>query len=167
MQCDFIQAYAELKVGLPRTPAVEDFRPRAAQEPHRAPGARPDGNGVLQLRALKGLTALQELDLSGTNVSSLEPLKGLTALQKLSLWGTKVSSLEPLKDLTALQKLNPARAAHRGADGRLSREQPGSTGGRRGVAMASCVSKNHGGAGWSLQKRKRNPAVVAMLLRCR
>src|SRR5262249_30253897 len=38
---------------------------------------------------------------------------------------------------------------------------------RSSLAITSFVLTNHGGAGWSLQKRKRNPAVVAMLLRCR
>ena len=41
-----------------------------------------------------------------TPVSSVEPLKGLTALQTLDLSGTQVSSIEPLKGLTALQTLD-------------------------------------------------------------
>ena len=64
------------------------------------------GTQVANLEPLKGLTALQTLDLSGTQVANLEPLKGLTALQRLDLKGTKVANLEPLKGLTALQTLD-------------------------------------------------------------
>ena len=60
---------------------------------------------VANLEPLKGLTALQTLDLRGTPVANLEPLKGLTALQRLDLGGTRVATLEPLKGLTALQWL--------------------------------------------------------------
>jgi hypothetical protein len=62
---------------------------------------------VANLEPLKGLTALQTLNLYGTNVDNLEPLKGLTALQSLNLGNSKqVANLEPLKGLTALQTLN-------------------------------------------------------------
>ena len=47
-----------------------------------------------ELENLKGLTALQSLDLSETRVTDagLEHLKGLTALQSLDLSGTRVTS---------------------------------------------------------------------------
>jgi hypothetical protein len=65
------------------------------------------GTNVRNLEPLKGLTALQWLDLSSTNVENLEPLKGLTALRYLSLvWTTKVENLEPLRGLTELQLLH-------------------------------------------------------------
>jgi Leucine-rich repeat (LRR) protein len=57
------------------------------------------------LEPLKGLIALQTLDLYDTQVANLEPLKGLTALQKLKLYDTQVADLEPLKGLAALQEL--------------------------------------------------------------
>jgi Leucine-rich repeat (LRR) protein len=38
-----------------------------------------------------------------TEVSSLEPLKGLTALQELNVSGTKVSNLEPVYGLQDLK----------------------------------------------------------------
>ncbi len=43
-------------------------------------------------------------------VADLEPLKGLTALQTLDLDGTQVANLDPLKGLTALQTLESKRA---------------------------------------------------------
>jgi hypothetical protein len=54
---------------------------------------------VANLEPLKGLTAL---DLSKTQVANLEPLRGLTALQSLDLRGALATNLEPLKGLTAL-----------------------------------------------------------------
>jgi Leucine-rich repeat (LRR) protein len=61
---------------------------------------------VDNLEPLKGLTALRSLNLSSTQVDNLEPLKGLTALQSLDLRSTKVDNLEPLKGFTALQSLD-------------------------------------------------------------
>jgi hypothetical protein len=58
---------------------------------------------VENIEPLKGLTALQELDLGATRVESLEPLKGLSALQKLHV--PRVESLEPVEDLITLQEL--------------------------------------------------------------
>ncbi len=60
---------------------------------------------ITDLEPLKGLTALQRLDLTGTQAANLEPLKGLTALQVLDLTGAQAANLEPLKGLTALQTL--------------------------------------------------------------
>jgi Leucine-rich repeat (LRR) protein len=50
--------------------------------------------GVRAPLTLKGLTALQQLDLSNTQVANLEPLKGLTALQLLDLPNTRVPASE-------------------------------------------------------------------------
>jgi hypothetical protein len=68
------------------------------------------GTGVTNLELLEGLTALQWLDLSFTKVDNLEPLRGVTALRWLSLVGTRnVENLEPLKGLTALKLLHLGR----------------------------------------------------------
>ena len=61
---------------------------------------------------LAGLTALQSLDLDGTQVSDVAPLTGLTALQNLFLTGTQVSnvaSLAGLRRLTTHGVPKPAR----------------------------------------------------------
>jgi hypothetical protein len=58
---------------------------------------------VADLGPLKGLTALQTLDLDSTHVADLGPLKGLTALQSLDLNSTHVADLGPLKGLTSLK----------------------------------------------------------------
>ena len=60
--------------------------------------------GVLP-RSIRTLTALESLDLWGTQVSDLTPLSGLTALKSLNLSGTQVSDLTPLSGLTALESL--------------------------------------------------------------
>jgi Leucine-rich repeat (LRR) protein len=59
----------------------------------------------LPFRPLKGLTALQSLNLSGTNVADVGPLKGLTALRSLDLSHTHVTDLGPLKGLPNLRHL--------------------------------------------------------------
>jgi Leucine-rich repeat (LRR) protein/energy-coupling factor transporter ATP-binding protein EcfA2 len=64
------------------------------------------GTGALDLRRLAELSALQKLNLNKTRVSNLEPLSRLSALQKLNLDGTRVSDLEPLVGLSALQELS-------------------------------------------------------------
>jgi Leucine-rich repeat (LRR) protein len=64
------------------------------------------GTQVADLGRLKDLTALQSLDLVGMHVADLGPLKGLIALQSLNLFGTQVADLGPLKGLIALQSLN-------------------------------------------------------------
>jgi TGS domain/Leucine Rich repeats (2 copies) len=58
------------------------------------------------LSPLANLTALQNLDLRGTEVSDLSPLANLTALQTLDLRGTEVSDLSPLANLISLQNLD-------------------------------------------------------------
>ena len=62
--------------------------------------------GITDPAPLGSLTALQSLDLSGTQVVDLGPLGSLTALQSLNLSGTKVVDLGPLGSLTALQSLD-------------------------------------------------------------
>ena len=51
------------------------------------------------------MSALETLDLNGTQVANVEPLKGLTALRELNLNSTQVANLEPLRGLTALETL--------------------------------------------------------------
>jgi internalin A len=53
------------------------------------------------LAPLAGLTALQRLDLDGTQVSDVSPLAGLAALQHLNLDGTQIRDVSPLAGLTA------------------------------------------------------------------
>ena len=73
------------------------------------PGLKLDDATDADLEHLKGLTALQWLDLSRTQVTDagVEQLKGLTALQQLDLSLTQVTDagVEHLKGLTALQRL--------------------------------------------------------------
>ncbi len=76
------------------------------------PGLKLSAATDADLEHLKGLAALQELDLAGTQVTDagLEHLKGLTALQRLNLRHTKVTDagLAHLGGLTALQVLDLA-----------------------------------------------------------
>jgi Leucine-rich repeat (LRR) protein len=65
-----------------------------------------DGTQVSDVAPLAGLTALQTLDLRDTQVSDVAPLAGLTALETLSLIGTQVSDVAPLAALTALETLS-------------------------------------------------------------
>jgi hypothetical protein len=96
-----LTAVRSLNVGYNK--AVENL------EPLRSLSALQDldlpGTEVENFEPLKGLTALRDLDLSETKVENLEPLKGLTALQHLDLGEARVENLEPLKGLTALQSL--------------------------------------------------------------
>jgi len=64
------------------------------------------GTQVSDLAPLQGLTALQSLVLSYTQVSDITPLQGSTALRSLDLAGTQVSDITPLQGLTALQSLD-------------------------------------------------------------
>ena len=67
-----------------------------------------DGTG---LSGLRGMTALQELNISNTRVTDagLTHLRALAALRKLNLEGTKVTraGVEPLR--RALPRLNIVR----------------------------------------------------------
>ena len=54
-------------------------------------------SGLTDATPLAGLTALQYLDLSGTQVSDATPLAGLTALEELDLTGTRVTDVSPLR----------------------------------------------------------------------
>ena len=66
---------------------------------------------VADFAPLKGLTALQSLNLASTQVADLAPLKGLTALQSLDLSYTKVADLAPLQDLPNLKSIRGAPEA--------------------------------------------------------
>ena len=61
---------------------------------------------LVDLAPLAGLSALQTLNVSGTQVTDLTLLAGHAALQELVLFGTKVSDLAPLAGLPALQTLD-------------------------------------------------------------
>ncbi len=63
------------------------------------------GTQVQNLASLAGLSALQTLHLSRTRVEDLAPLSGLSTLQTLNLYGTRVEDLAPLAGLSALQTL--------------------------------------------------------------
>ncbi|MCE9610469.1 MAG: hypothetical protein K8R23_09775 [Chthoniobacter sp.] len=68
----------------------------------------PTGLTVYQSRnvdALRGLTRLRTLILSGTDVKDLAPLAGLMQLQDLDLTDTGVADLTPLAGLTQLRGL--------------------------------------------------------------
>jgi Leucine-rich repeat (LRR) protein len=56
----------------------------------------------MDLTPIKGLTALQVLDLDSMQITDLAPLEGLTALRWLDLAGTPVADLAPLEDLPNL-----------------------------------------------------------------
>lgn len=68
---------------------------------------------VTDIKPLRRLVHLRELDLGGTQVADLSPLRSLRALTELYLFNTKVSDLSPLQGLTKLVKLvltgTPAR----------------------------------------------------------
>ena len=64
------------------------------------------GTDVSDVSALAGLSALQFLYLNGTGVSDVSPLAGLAALQRLDLDGTRVNDVSPLAGLSALQHLD-------------------------------------------------------------
>jgi Leucine-rich repeat (LRR) protein len=49
------------------------------------------------------MAELPGLEQKDIEVANIEPLKGLTALQNLNLMGTRVANIEPLKGLTALK----------------------------------------------------------------
>jgi len=62
--------------------------------------------GLADIKPLRGLTCLEELNLFGTAVSDLHPLEKMTALQELNLRHTRVSDLAPLRDMKGLQRLD-------------------------------------------------------------
>jgi len=86
---------------------------RQEVEAQGVPGLKLSDATDADLEHLKGLTALQWLNVWGTQVTDagLEQLKGLTGLQYLHLWATKTTDagLEHVKGLTALQSLNLSR----------------------------------------------------------
>jgi Leucine Rich repeats (2 copies) len=65
-----------------------------------------DDDALSDLTPLTGLTALQMLDLEGTQVTNLEPIKELTALQMLDLSNTQITDLTPIRGLIALETLS-------------------------------------------------------------
>ena len=63
------------------------------------------GTQVSDISALSGLTALSGLNLTDAYVSDISALSGLTALSRLDLRGTPVSDISALSGLTALSWL--------------------------------------------------------------
>jgi Leucine-rich repeat (LRR) protein len=63
------------------------------------------GTEIQKLPGLEKLSALQSLDLSGTQIRELPSLEKLTALRQLSLSNTPIRQLPGLEKLTALQVL--------------------------------------------------------------
>ena len=63
-------------------------------------------NKISDCSPLKGLTALNTLDISYNQISDCSPLKGLTALNTLDIYNNQISDCSPLKGLTALNTLN-------------------------------------------------------------
>ena len=61
--------------------------------------------GLTDFAALAALSALQQLDVSGTQLSDLAPLAGLSGLRILYVEQTQVSDLGPLAGLPALEVL--------------------------------------------------------------
>src|SRR5271157_3096181 len=64
------------------------------------------GTQVIDLAPLAGLSALRSLSAKGTRVSDLAPLAGLSALRSLRVWNTRITDLAPLASLFALQRLD-------------------------------------------------------------
>lgn len=60
---------------------------------------------ISNLEPLGKMSALKEVNISGTPVSDLMPLRNLNNLEKLDLSNTLVTSLEPLRYCTHLQEL--------------------------------------------------------------
>lgn len=60
---------------------------------------------ISNLEPLGKISALRDVNISGTPVSDLMPLRNLNNLQKLDLSNTLVTSLEPLRYCTQLQEL--------------------------------------------------------------
>lgn len=67
------------------------------------------GTDLADLSGLEGHGALRHLDLSFTWVADLTPLTGLEALREVHLQGAWVSDLAPLTTLPALERLDMAK----------------------------------------------------------
>ena len=61
---------------------------------------------ITDVGPLKALSALENLDLSGTQVTGLSPIASLSQLRSLDVSNTPVSDLVPLSTLTNLEELN-------------------------------------------------------------
>ena len=83
---------------------LEGRAPPNLLRPHIRGLGFPSGSQV-DLDLLSALTALEFLDLSGTQVSDVSALSALTALESLNLYGTQVSDVSALSALTALESL--------------------------------------------------------------
>ena len=57
------------------------------------------------MKALAGLTRLEDLDLGGNEISDLTPLAGLTKLERLDFYNNEISDITPLAGLTKLERL--------------------------------------------------------------
>ncbi len=55
---------------------------------------------------LKGLTKLQDLDLSYNRIEDISPLAGLYNLKKLNLRNNAITDISPLKNLTSLKEID-------------------------------------------------------------
>jgi len=62
------------------------------------------GKEIRDLKPLRNLTQLQELDLSWNEITDIRPLGILTQLQELSLGENKITDLRPLEKLTPLHE---------------------------------------------------------------
>lgn len=63
------------------------------------------GNNISEFGAVRNLHSLHMLDVSHTPVADLEPLSKLTKLSRLDLSSTPIADLSPLRDLAALETL--------------------------------------------------------------
>jgi Leucine Rich repeats (2 copies) len=65
-----------------------------------------EGTSVTDLEAIKNLTSLKTLGLSGTRFNDLSQIEYFPELEQLDVSNTKISDFRPLSDLTHLQVLN-------------------------------------------------------------
>lgn len=63
------------------------------------------GHQISDLRPLRGLTGLRELQLNDNRIVSLAGIEGLTGLELASLHGNRIADLKPLAGLTRLEHL--------------------------------------------------------------
>jgi hypothetical protein len=86
---------------------VQAMREEKTQTPSTLKSLTCEGRSISDLSALRPLTSLEELDLSGNEFTSLAPLEGLRGLRVITLDGNKaLSSLDGLQGLTQLETLN-------------------------------------------------------------
>jgi Leucine-rich repeat (LRR) protein len=103
--CGLTEVPGEVRelVWLERLTFASEWREREGRERQqkKSSNSGEENKELADIRPLSGLTALQSLDVSGTQVSDLGPLSGLTALQSLNVRGTQVSDLSALTPLIA------------------------------------------------------------------